>query len=373
MSHELRTPLNAILGFAQLLEQSRKDPLSDKQKRHIQHIIKAGKHLLDLINEILDLAKIESGRVSLSIEKVDLNHVLTECLSLVDALTTTNQIEIINYVQNQPLFIFADYIRIKQVLLNLLSNAIKYNRPHGKVFVTVQVFINTQQKQIRLAIQDTGIGIPQAMHSKLFEPFWRLNPEQAEIEGTGIGLTITKRLIEQMHGSIHFESEYNMGSTFWVELPLAEEPAVIPALDNHALLDAHLSEATHIFSILYVEDNPANLALMQHLFEEYPQYRLFCAENATTGIQQARLYQPDLIIMDINLPDMNGIKAVSQLKQLAETRAIPVIALSANVMEKTIQEGLDAGFTDYLAKPINIPQLMSCLDKILNDSHADSI
>lgn len=373
MSHELRTPLNAILGFAQLLEQSRKDPLSEKQKRHIQHIIKAGKHLLDLINEILDLAKIESGRISLSIEKVDLNHILTECISLVDAITITNQIEIINYVENCPLFIFADYIRIKQVLLNLLSNAIKYNRPHGKVFITTQVIENEQKQQIRLAIQDTGMGIPHAMHSKLFEPFWRLNPAQAEIEGTGIGLTITKRLIEQMHGSIDFESEENMGSTFWVDLPLAEEPVSLPPLEKQRFMNNPFSAREHLFSLLYIEDNPANLALMRDLFEEYPQYRLLCAENATTGMKQARLYQPDLIIMDINLPDTNGIKAVSQLKQLPETALIPVIALSANVMEKTIQEGLQAGFIDYLAKPINISQLMSSLEKILKHSDFDSI
>lgn len=357
MSHELRTPLNAILGFAQLLNQSRKDPLSEKQKKHIQHIIKAGKHLLDLINEILDLAKIEAGRVSLSIEKVDISHIVTECLTLVDALTSQNAIQLINLVPNTPVFILADYMRLKQVLLNLLSNAIKYNKTQGSVTICTYI----KPTQLECSIQDTGKGIPYDMQDKLFEPFWRLDPDQTEIEGTGIGLTITKKLVEHMNGQIWFESVPDQGSTFWIALPLANESMLSTNTIENSSESTDDMTLLGALSILYIEDNPANILLMQEIFEEYPEYRLFCEKNAIDGIAQAKILQPDLIIMDINMPEMNGIEAVSQLKLIPETAHIPVIALSANVMEQTVQAGLKAGFLHYLPKPVDIQKLMNII------------
>ncbi|MDP3137787.1 MAG: ATP-binding protein [Burkholderiaceae bacterium] len=362
MSHELRTPLNAILGFAQLVESGTPTP-TPVQQRSIDQILKAGWYLLELINEILDLALIESGKLTLSREPVSLTEVLTECRAMVEAQAHKRGISMVFAPLEMPRFVKADRTRLKQVLINLLFNAIKYNQPGGHV--TVECTLTTPHR-IRISVRDTGVGLNPAQVAQLFQPFNRLGQESGAEEGTGIGLVVTQRLVHLMGGEIGADSIPGIGSVFWVDMDLTQAPTlahhdVLPAeLAPH---DAPAGSAQH--TILYVEDNPANLELVEQIISRRKDLRLLSAADASLGIEFARFYQPEVILMDINLPGISGVEAVKILRADPSTAHIPVVALTANAVPHDIQKGMDAGFFNYITKPIRVAQLMGALDAAL--------
>ncbi|MGC2855255.1 PAS domain S-box protein [Novispirillum sp. DQ9] len=359
MSHELRTPLNAILGFAELMETSRKDPPTERQKSYLGHIRTGGGHLLNLINDVLDLARIEAGGIGLSIEPVDPRALLDDCLVTSRTLATRSGVTVHDLTVGTALpWLSVDLTRAKQVLLNLLSNAVKYNRPSG----TVTLSAEPRDGCLRVSVADTGWGIPASRQDELFQPFSRLGRENGEIEGTGIGLTITRRLVDDMGGAMGFTSSEGEGSTFWVDLPLAA--------DAHAGLVAEpitpmatLAELDHGRRVLYVEDNPANLALMEEIIDELGDFVLTTAQTGEDGVAMALADPPDVVLMDINLPGMDGFGALAALQADPRTRAVPVIALSADAMPGTVRRGEQAGFVAYLTKPVRVDALMAALEQ----------
>lgn len=361
MSHELRTPMNAILGFSQLLESDPSQPLTEDQRDSVAEIGKAGRHLLQLINEVLDLARIESGRMEVFIEQVEVAPLVSECLSLVGPLAERHDIRLEAVAAGcGPTRVLADYTRLKQVLLNLLSNAIKYNRPQG--WVTVRCLAG-QGDSLRLEVEDSGRGLTPQEQLDAFEPFRRLDKES--VEGTGIGLTISKQLMDLMGGNIGVTSTSGIGSRFWLDLPQVA-PAASPSLleDTLTLAQAPSVEAAR-FTLLYVEDNPANLRLLQRLLGRRPEIRLLDAHRAELGLDLARAHRPDLILLDINLPGMDGYQALVELRQFPETAQIPVIAISANALPRDVQRGLEAGFREYLTKPLDVDRFMTAVDRAL--------
>jgi len=362
MSHELRSPLNAILGFAQLMETGAPHP-TPTQKASIDQILQAGWYLLELINQILDLALIESGKLSLSQEPMSLLEVMLECQAMIEPQAQKSSIHI-SFPQIEILyFVHADRTRVKQVILNLLSNAIKYNRPNGTVEVTCSV---NQLGRVRVSVQDTGQGLPPEKLAQLFQPFNRLGQEASAEEGTGIGLVVSKRLVELMGGEIGVESTVGMGCVFWFELNLAAEPQIAPGSDVPlALLQALVQPGAALRTVLYVEDNRANMQLVEQLITRRPDLRLLGAGDGTRGIALARTHQPNVIVMDINLPGISGIQALKILRQDPATAHIPVLALSANAMPHDIKKGLEAGFFRYLTKPIKVNEFMKTLDQAL--------
>lgn len=362
MSHELRTPLNAILGFAQLIEASNPPP-TPSQKRSVTQILQAGWYLLDLINEILDLTLIESGRLPLSMEMVSLPELMRECQAMVEPQALNRNITL-NFPEfDSPFIVAADNTRLKQVLINLLSNAIKYNRPNGKVIITCNE-ISPGRAQITVA--DTGEGLSPEQLAQLFQPFNRLGKENTTEEGTGIGLVMTKRLIKLMGGRISVSSEVGRGTSFSVELSMGEDNfAVISNQDAPAPKQINMKGNTTKRTLLYVEDNPANLTLVEDIIASRSDFFLLTARDGFAGIELARLAQPDLILMDINLPGMSGTEALKILARDSLTKHIPVIALSANAIPRDIEKGLEAGFFRYLTKPIRIHEFMSTLDAAL--------
>ena len=366
MSHELRTPMNAVLGYAQLLLQNKKEPISARQQRQLNQILKSGQHLLNLINDILDLSRIESGRVELDIKDLQLDKVIGECLSLVDSMATRNRISIQDKTRDKhPLVVHCDDVRLKQALVNLLSNAIKFNRPSGSVVIDRELRRNGS---VRITIQDTGYGIPQARQRELFEPFSRLDATQRGIEGTGIGLAISKQLIERMGGRIGFVSEIGKGSTFWIDVPSAahqDDGAEMQSASVEDIEPAFKLAAGGQRKLLYVEDDESNLRLLEEVISHIPNLSLLSAPDAEQGIRVARESHPDLIVMDINLPGMNGFQAIETLKRQPETQHIPVIALSAAAMSKDIKKGAEAGFFSYLTKPFVIDELLNTIDRAL--------
>jgi PAS domain S-box-containing protein len=364
MSHELRTPLNAILGFGQMLELNPKEPLTKNQKSCVEHIKKGGHHLLELINEILDLAIIEAGKLKLSIEDVSATSVLDECILLVRTMADDRGIEIGagKGFETKPM-IRADYTRFRQTLLNLMSNAVKYNREKGTISVDCR---EAPGGMLHISVSDTGEGIPDAMLEKLFEPFTRLKEEHQNIEGAGIGLTITKQLVERMDGKIGVESQLGKGTTFWIELPLAEIHSVAEKAGDRKTAEVAAKTLPDIAgTVLYIEDNPANLELMQLIVKRIKGLSLISATDAETGIEPAKNESPDLIILDINLPGMDGFEALEKLQGLEGTKEIPVIALSANAMPKEIEKGMEAGFRQYLTKPIKVEEVVSSVRNAL--------
>ena len=362
MSHELRSPLNAILGFAQLMESDTPSP-NVSQLASIEQILNGGWYLLELINEILDLAVIESGRLSLSLEPVSLTEVMLECQSMIEPEVQKRAIQLSFPQTSHPWFVRADRTRVKQVLINLLSNAIKYNRAGG----TVVVACNTiSAERIRISVTDTGAGLPADKLSQLFQPFNRLGQEASSEEGTGIGLVVTKRLVELMGGVIGVESTVGMGSEFWIELIAAETPQVLT--DNAeagASTTLRTLDEAPVRTLLYVEDNHANLKLVEQLIARRPDLRLLSAVDGRTGIEIARAFQPEMILMDINLPGISGIDAMLILREDPTTAHIPVVALSANAMPRDILKGLEAGFFRYLTKPIKVNEFLATLDQAL--------
>jgi PAS domain S-box-containing protein len=368
MSHELRSPLNAILGFAQLMETGSPLP-TPRQKDSIDQILKAGWYLLELINEVLDLALIDSGRMSLSLEPISLADVMLECQAMIEPQAQKSGIRMSFPRLQIPYFVTADRTRLKQVLINLLSNAIKYNRAQGSVDVTCSAIA----ERIRISVQDTGEGLSSSKIEQLFQPFNRLGQEAGVEEGTGIGLVVSKRLVELMRGQIDVESAVGVGSVFWIELEKAVEPqsvagtAVLPGL-SQALVQHNAAMRT----LLYVEDNRANMQLVEQLIARRPDMRLLGAGDGTQGIALARMHQPEVILMDINLPGISGIQALKILREDSATARIPVLAISASAMPHDIKKGLEAGFFGYLTKPIIVNEFMDALDSALKFSEKES-
>ncbi len=367
MSHELRTPLNAVLGFAQIMQCDNALPIEHKQ--HLEEIIKAGKHLLLLINDILDLAKVESGRIDLSIEPVEAGPVIEECVSMVSTLAQKRGIQI-SSTDELHLVIRADRARLKQALLNLLTNAIKYNHEGGRVKLEVQP---SGGDRVRIRITDTGIGIAPERINELFRPFNRLGFENSGIEGTGIGLSITRRIIETMGGSIAVESEIGVGSSFWLELPVDAQPGSEHNLslsgsdDATSMHDINLSQ----YTVLYIEDNPANLRLVAQMLAQRQHITLLTAHTPELGIELARERHPALILLDINMPIMDGYQVLKLLQADSKLKDIPVIAVTANAMQRDIERGMRAGFADYLTKPLDLTRFKAVIDKYLR--HAGQV
>jgi len=363
MSHELRTPLNAVLGFAQLMA-SDTPPPSASQQRSLDQILNGGWYLLRLINEILDLSMIESGRVAMSREAMALTEVLRDCRAMITPQAQKRHITLSFPSLNQPFYVHADLTRVKQVVINLLSNAIKYNRTGG----SVQVECRQHGDRVRLSVRDTGNGLSAEQLQQLFQPFNRLGQEAGTEEGTGIGLVVTKQLVELMGGTMGVESEVGVGTLFWIELAASSAPEL--QLGEHAadirepwgetLRDAPRRK------VLYVEDNPANLILVEQLIARRSDLGMLSAVDGHLGIALARQHQPDLILMDINLPGLSGTEVLGLLRADPLTAHIPVIALSANALPRDVRKGLDAGFLRYLTKPINVPEFMDALDTALS-------
>jgi PAS domain S-box-containing protein len=362
MSHELRSPLNAILGFAQLMESDSPPPTPD-QKQSLAQILKAGWHLLRLIDEILDLAKVESGQVPLSPEPVSLADVMLECQGMIESQAQQLEIKLVFPRFDSPTFVRADRTRVIQVLTNLLSNAIKYNTRQGTV--EVQCAENTPGR-IRVSIRDTGAGLYPEQLAQLFQAFNRLGQEGGAVEGTGIGLVVARRLIELMGGVIGVESTVGAGSVFWFELMSDVVPHLSLEADKAALLaQPYIQPGARLQTLLYVEDNPANLKLVENIIARRPNLSLLSAVNGSSGIEIARRSQPDVILMDINLPDINGFEALKILHADPTTAHIPIVAISANAMPSDIMKGLRAGFLRYITKPIKVNEFMNALEGAL--------
>nr|WP_295776214.1 PAS domain S-box protein [Rhodoferax sp.] len=369
MSHELRSPLNAILGFAQLMD-SGVPPPTTTQRKSIEQILKAGWYLLELINEILDLALIESGKLSLSMEPVSLQDVLRDCQTMMEPQASRRGIQMRFPNFKAPCYIQADRTRVKQVFVNLLTNAIKYNRQDGSVDVT---FRPAGKTRMHISVRDTGEGLSARKLIQLFQPFNRLGQESSAEEGTGIGLVVSKRLVELMNGDIGAHSTVGVGSDFWIELNLAvPHSLVLDAAEELALLPKLAPNETRVRTLLYVEDNEANMELVAQLIARRTDIRLLCAQDGVRGIAMARTYLPDLILMDINLPGISGLQALELLRDDPLTTNIPVLALSANAMPRDVEKGLEAGFFRYLTKPINIAEFMLALDLGLEKAQPDT-
>ncbi len=362
MSHELRTPMNAILGFGQLLEYD--ETLSDEQQESVQAILKAGYHLLELINEVLDLAKVESGHIDLSLEPVEVRPIIEECLSLVDTLADKRGIPLRHAVPDQAV-IRADRTRLKQVLINLLSNAIKYNREGGSVNIEM---LPQGAERVRIAVTDTGAGIPPERMAELFQPFSRLGAEHSGIEGTGIGLTITRRIMEMMGGTVDVESKVGVGSTFWIELPLESLPEPVHGQGRaSAKISMKVNAESAQHTLLYIEDNPVNIKLLANILSRYKHTHLLTAHTPELGIELALTRKPELVLLDVNMPGMDGYQVMEVFKAHAELKAIPVIAITANAMPRDIERGMAVGFAAYLTKPLDVGQFLKTIDLLLQN------
>jgi signal transduction histidine kinase/ActR/RegA family two-component response regulator len=362
MSHELRSPLNAILGFAQLMKMDR-NGITPAQGARVDHILHAGWYLLELINGILDLAQIESGKLQLSREPVSLAEVMAECETLVEPERQTRGIRMTFPRFDRPCFVDADRVRLKQVIINLLSNALKYNRPQGEVVVS---YAAGAPGRVRISVADTGAGLPPEKVAQLFQSFNRLGQETGEEKGTGIGLVVSKELVGLMGGAIGVESVVDEGSVFWIELNVAAPASGMSPADG--VISPALSDAVPgapVRTLLYVEDNPANLALVEQLLSMRADLRLVSARDGTEGVRMSREAQPEVILMDINLPGLSGFDVLAILRGDPATAHIPVVALSANAMPRDIKRGLDAGFLRYLTKPIKVDELMETLTEAL--------
>ncbi len=363
MSHELRTPLNAILGFAQLLERDRKQPLSDRQLERLGHVMRGGEHLLRLIDDVLDLSRIEAGRVAISVEPVEVGEVLVEAAHTLEPMAQRALIVLaLSPIPIGVPRVAADRTRLAQILMNFGSNAIKYGKPNGHVSFRTEVIGNA----VRITVADDGIGIPDDKRDKIFEPFQRAGQEAGAIEGTGIGLTISKRLAELMRASVGFTSEVGRGSEFWIDLVVhdAETSEPISAIASQPSASP-LSTGSVRHLIVYVEDTPSNIAFMRELMEELETVELMTAPTAEIGLELIRAHRPKVVIMDVNLPGMSGLEAVKRLREWPETRDIPVIGLSAAALVKDTSRAKDAGFYRYLTKPVKVAELTSTLEELL--------
>jgi len=369
MSHELRTPMNAILGFSQLLQSDPEHPLADIQRDSVQEILHAGRHLLELINEVLDLARIESGKFTVSQEPVPLMPLIADCLALIRPQAEARSIGIVEAGRGCGEYVLADRVRLKQVLLNLLSNAVTYNRAQG----TLSVVCMRQGDAIQIRVSDTGAGLSAEQQTRLFVAFERLDADQSAVEGAGIGLALSKRLVELMHGEIGVESTPGSGSTFWVRLPIADGHTEAPHDANAAASDDQVgSSGSHRqWNVLCIEDNPANLRLIERILSRRDDIHLLTAVAPGLGLELAAAHRPALILLDINLPDMDGYDVMKCLREDPATHDIPVVAISANAMPKDLARGKAAGFVDYLTKPLDIDQLLRTVQQVLERTGLD--
>lgn len=359
MSHELRTPLNAVIGFAELMRMNaRAEPLTHRQSQAVEQILGSGQHLLSLIEEVLDLARIEAGKLSMSVERVDPQLVVRQVCDNLRPAADAAGVTLRAPAPTAGLGVVADRTRLRQVLINLVSNAIKYNREGGDVLLEVR-----QTKDgVALSVHDTGVGIPEDRKAELFQPFNRLGRETSDVAGTGIGLAVSRRLAEAMSGRLECASVEGEGSTFTLHLPLAR-PAAQP-MTASPIPTGSLPAAT----MLYVEDNPSNIALMRHVVAALGPIQLHVAENGHEGLSLARDLRPDVILLDINLPGLSGFELKARLDADPLTRGLPVLALSASAMPGDIKRGREAGFRDYLTKPLDIPALAAALNRALGTS-----
>ena len=365
MSHELRTPLNAILGFAQLLESDPVEPLSVSQKESVEHILQAGWHLLELINEVLDLSRIESGKLQLSLESVDVAGLALECRNLLGPVAAQRGITLLDQGSGPELpRVYADRTRLKQVLLNLLSNAIKYNREQGTITLSYGV---QADHRLRLSVSDTGEGIAPERLDSLFESFNRLGAEDTDVEGTGIGLVITKRLVELMGGSIGVESRLGVGSTFWIDL-VACSPVAHLSQKLEKGAPAQEEASLPLGVLLYIENDPADRKLMEQLIGQMGGVRLFTAQDAGEGLEVAESCHVDVVLLDADHPGETGFEALARLQEREATRNLPVLALSSQASVAEMERGRAAGFRDYLAKPLEVKRFREALEAVLAES-----
>ena len=363
MSHELRTPMNAILGFGQLLVSDTRHPLAEQQRQHVGEILRGARHLLNLINEVLDLALVETGKLQVSLEPVQLAELLQECMGLMHPLARADRIDVnVKSEAGCACFVVADRTRLKQVLLNLMSNAIKYNRPQGHVHIACAA----EAQGVRIGISDNGLGLSPQQSARLFQAFERLDAVRTGVEGAGLGLALSKHLMEAMGGEIGLESEVGVGSTFWLRLPRAEAPAV-PGRGEPAavpVLGANLPPV-RLRKVLYIEDNPVNVLLMEAMLGRVAGLQMISAPLPMLGLQMALDERPDLILLDIQLPGMDGFEVLRRLRLTDTGRHVPVIAVSANAMAHDVEQGLAAGFVRYLTKPLDMRVLLAAVEEAL--------
>ncbi|TPV95401.1 MAG: PAS domain S-box protein [Myxococcales bacterium FL481] len=361
MSHELRTPLNAVLGFTQLLRRDRREPPSARQRDRLDHVIKGGEHLLRLIDEVLDLARIEAGQLTLSPEPVKVADLVQELSATLDPLADEAGITLTLRLTDPNTWVIADRTRLAQILLNFGSNAIKYGKPGGNTELNARI----NDGRVRIEVSDDGIGIPDKYHDRIFTAFQRAGQETGPIKGTGIGLAICQRLADAMDGRVGFTSVEGRGSTFWVELAQHERHQAAPSPVSETTRPAGSTVARDASKVVYVEDNPSNVALMEDFMADYGNVELIVAPNAELGIDLVRTHQPKVVIMDLHLPGMSGIAATRRLKEHPSTAGIPVIALSAAAMPQDRRQAAAAGFHRYLPKPVQVEELTATLDELL--------
>ncbi|MEJ2185346.1 MAG: ATP-binding protein [Gemmatimonadota bacterium] len=360
MSHELRTPLNAILGFAQLMQM---DELDEDQSESVDQILTAGRHLLALVDEVLDIARIEAGRMSLSPEPVPVEEIVQEAWGLVRQRAAERGIEFTANPDACNVHVLADRQRLKQVLLNLMSNAVKYNKEGG----SVRVDCSADTGMVRISVADTGEGIPESKMEHLFEPFERLGAEETGVEGTGIGLALSKGLVEAMDGLMGADSDEGEGSTFWLELPVAEvedlESMIPGEVGTGVSIDQLVPDVDA--TILYIEDNPSNFKLVERVLGRRPGITLLTAMQGRLGLELAREHRPALVLLDLNLPDINGQEVLRRIRNDQDLRDTPVVVISADVTTGRIQKVLSQGAQAYLPKPLDVQEFLRVVDEIL--------
>ena len=361
MSHELRTPLNSVLGFAQILQIELQSP---EELEMIGYIITSGGFLLKLINEVLDISRVESGSIAVELELVSIHDLVHECVDLVAVQAADHGVELVNLCEGEHL-VRADHQRLRQVLINLLSNAIKYNRHGGSVTLDVDVGAG----RVRLLVADTGPGIAPQLHDRLFAPFDRLDAESKGIEGTGLGLALSRGLMEAIGGSLGVESDVGTGSTFWFELPIAPSPQRGEGISSHYHQSSNTAAPVKAdATLLYIEDNIGNVRLMERLLAHRPNVRLITSLAGREGLEMAKHQRPDLILLDVHLPDISGIEVVHELRDDEKTASIPVVILSADASQEQIMRFRDAGAIDYLTKPLDLQYFLTLLDNYLREA-----
>jgi signal transduction histidine kinase/CheY-like chemotaxis protein len=359
MSHELRTPLNAVLGFAQLLEL---EPLTTEQQDYVHDIRRAGEHLLDLINEVLDIARIESGNLGISLEPVEVAELVHDVLALVRPIADRRAITLTDGDPTCGAFVQADKQRLKQVLINLLSNALKYNHDGGRVRVACS---GAQDGILTISVSDTGPGMTRAQLDRLFIPFDRLGAETTETEGTGMGLALSKGLVEAMGGSITVESTPGVGSAFSVGMRVVEAPMASFEETSPRVVARQAPAAPPTSVVLYIEDNVASLRLVERILARRPSVGLLTASMGQVGLGLARERQPDAILIDLHLPDLPGYEILQRLQADPATRNIPVAVLSADATKLQVERLMEAGASTYLTKPIDVSRLLDVVDAML--------
>jgi len=369
MSHELRTPLNAVLGFSQLMQLDSRNPLAENQQKNLANISSAGKHLLQLINEVLDLSKIEAGKLDFKMETVNFNDLLKECLSLVFPLCWDKEIEVVNeFLHAEPIYLSADKMRLKQVILNLLSNGIKYNKKNGVLKIHLGKVANDM---VRINFTDTGKGLNEEEQIEAFKPFSRLGAEKTGVEGTGIGLPISRKLIELMNGSLDVESMPWEGSTFYFELSLAGNPTDKNIADASNDLAGSRVVIKSSYKIVYIDDNPQDLDLVEQILSKFGNIEIFSSREVLPGIDLTRHQAIDLILMNTSLLSNVDFEIIKNLKNYPGAGNIPILAISGNAMEEDIKKALDAGFTGYITKPIEVVSFLAEIEKYIKLSGAE--